>query len=54
MSVWDFFILLTSWVIDKPGFCEYVETMPFIILANNSDSKQNKNTPTHPFVDIGK
>ena len=37
-------------VIDKPGFYECVETSFFLILANNSSSKQNKKSPTHPFV----
>ena len=49
-----FFILLRSWVIDKPGFCERVETKYFSVLANNSSSKQNKENPTHPFAEIGK
>ena len=50
-----FFILLRSWVIDKPGFCESVETADiFLFLANNSSSKQNKKNPIHPFIDIGK
>ena len=49
-----FLILFRSWVIDKPGFCECVETRSFLILANNSSSKQNKKNPEHPFVDTGK
>ena len=41
-------------LIDKPGFCECVETRVFFILANNSSSKQNKKNREHAFVDIGK
>ena len=37
-----------------PGLSECVETRPFLILTNNSRSKQNKITPEHPFLDIGK
>ena len=48
------FFLFRSWVIDKPGFCECVKTRYFFILANNSNSKQIKKTPTDPFVDSGK
>ena len=54
MCVGFFFILFRSWVIDKNGFCECVETRYFLILANNSSSKQNRKNPTHPFVEIGK
>ena len=48
-----FFILFRSWVIDKPGFCEWVETSYFFILTNNSSSKQNKKNSTDHFVDNG-
>ena len=40
-------------VIDKPGFCECVATTLFLIFANNSRSKRNKNSPEHTFVGIG-
>ena len=54
-SVYGFFLILfRSSVINKTGFCECVETRYFLILANNSSSKQNLKNPTHPFVDIGK
>ena len=42
-------ILLRSWVINKPGFCECVENR-----SNNSSSKQNKKNSGHPSVNIGK
>ena len=49
-----FFILVRSWVINKnvkrPGFY----TLVFYIFINNSRSKQNKKSPRHPSVDIGK
>ena len=41
-------------VINKTSLCECVEPRYFLILANKSSSKQNKKSPTHPFVDIGK
>ena len=44
-----FLILFRSWVVDKPGFCKFVETRYFLILANNSSSKQNKKSPTQVF-----
>ena len=54
-SVCDIFkFFFRSWVIDKPGFCECVETRYFFILVNNSSSKQNQKSPTLLFVDIGK
>ena len=37
-----FSILFRSWLINKTGFCEYVETKYFLILENNSSSKQNE------------
>ena len=47
--------LFRTWVIDKPGFCEWGETRYFLILfLNNSRSKQNKKNPEHSFVDIAK
>ena len=46
--------LFRSWVIDKPGFGECVETSSFFILPNNSSSKQNEQNPEHPVVRIGK
>ena len=49
-----FFILFRSSVIDKPGFCECVETRSLLILANSLSSKQNRKNPTHAFVDICK
>ena len=49
-----FIILFRSWVIYKPGLCECVETRSFLILVNNSSSKQNKKNSTHSFVDSGK
>ena len=46
--------LFRSGVIDKPGFCECIETRYFFILENNSSSKQNKkNLTPHAFADIG-
>ena len=48
-----FFISSRSWVINKNVKKECAET-GFLIFANNSISKQNKNIPAHPFVDIGK
>ena len=50
----DFFILFGSWVINKRVKNEFVETMSFLIFANNSKSKWSKKNPTHAFVDIGK
>ena len=47
-------ILFRYWVVNKSGFCECVETRHFLILANNSISKQNKKNSTLSFVDIGK
>ena len=35
------FTMFTSSVIDKPSFCECVETRSFLIFANNSRFKQN-------------
>ena len=49
-----FLILFRSWVTDKSVKHEFAETRSFLIFANNSRSKQNKKSPTHPFVDIGK
>ena len=46
--------LFRSWVIDKPGFGECVETRSFFILPNKSSSKQNEENLEHPFVSIGK
>ena len=48
------FILLTSWVIDKRGFCECVETRPFSNLAINWRSKQNKTNLKHFLQHNGK
>ena len=50
----DFFIVFGSFVINKPGFSECVETRSFFILANNSRSKQNETNLKHPFEHIGK
>ena len=53
-SVRDFFVLFRSWVINKNVKNEGVENMSFLILANNSRSKESKKNPEHAFVDIGK
>ena len=54
MVCWIVFIWFRSWVICKnwrrPGFY----TLGFYTFINNSRSKQNKNSPTHAFVDITK
>ena len=49
-----FFILFTSWVINKSVKRECVETRSFLVFANNSRSKKNKKNPTHSFVGIVK
>ena len=53
-SVWDFFILFTSWVICK-NQKDLVSTHSFFYLfINNSRSKQYKKNPAHAFLDIVK
>ena len=50
-----FKILFRSWVIEKPGLCEWVETKSFLTLTNTSRSeKKNEKNPKHFFVDICK
>ena len=54
VSYWRRSTKACSGVIDRPVFCECVETKSFYILANNSRSKHNKKNPEQTFVDIGK
>ena len=42
MRIFFLFGLDLKLLIDKPGFCECVETRSFFILANNSRSQQNE------------
>ena len=50
----EFFLFcLDLEIIDKPGFYGCVETRSFLILAINSNSKQNKKNSEHTFVEIG-
>ena len=53
-GIWDFFILIRSWVINENGFYECVETRSFFIFVDNSRFKKKKKNPEQPFVDIGK
>ena len=48
------FCLDLKLVINLCCFCDCVETRSFLILANNSSSKQNKKNPEFAFVDVGK
>ena len=45
--------MLRSWVINKSVKTECVETRSFLILANNSRSKQNKEKAHTPFCRNG-
>ena len=38
----------------KASRAGFVETKSFLILANDSRSRQNKKNPEHPFVDLSK
>ena len=49
-----FFISFRSRVICKDFKRPSFYTLVFYTFINNSRSKQNKNNPTHPFVDITK
>ena len=49
-----FFILFGSWVINKNVKSECAETSSFLIFANYSRSRQNKENSEHPFVDTSK
>ena len=49
-----FLILFRSWVTNENIKNECVESRSFLIFANNSRFRQNKNNSEHTFVDIGK
>ena len=49
-----FFILFRTWVICQNQKWPVFYTLPETKFINNSRSKQNKENPTHPSVDIGK
>ena len=49
-----FFILFGSWIIDKPGFCECVESRSFLFWQITQFLNKILKNPEHPFVDSGK
>ena len=49
----DFSILFISWVIGKPGFCEWLETRSFLFWHKTQDVNRIKISRTL-FIDIGK